>query len=180
MAEDGKKRKGRRAYLEDFQKTASGEYVYTGSHYAYVEQGMTFRRSMAVRWLLGGGTAALALLGGCIPVPGMTGGFFVLMPYIAAVLSAVSVLWAVARLAYWGSPLREYVYQKTVAALPGRCVLVAVFAALTLAGEAAYLPLKGTDGVATAFIVLFFVSQAGALGCALGLRRFERLQKWSK
>ena len=31
---DKKKRRGRRAYLEDFRRSASGEYIYQGAHYA--------------------------------------------------------------------------------------------------------------------------------------------------
>lgn len=179
MAEEKKKRRGRRAYLEGFQKTVGGDYAFTGPSYTYVEQGMTHRRAMAVRWALGAGAAALELLCGSFPAPGMSGCPYVLLPYAAALLSLVSVVWAVARMAYWGSPLREYVYRKTAAALPKRCMAAAAFAFVTLLGETVYLLRNGGDGVGILCRILFFALQIGVLGCALGLRQFEQRQKWS-
>lgn len=175
-----KNRRGRRAYLEQFQKTASGDYVYTGPSYTYVEEGMTFRRSMAVRCALAGGAAALAVLGGFLPAPGMGGCPYVLLPYVAALLSAVSIAWAAVRMAWWGSPLREYVYQKTAAALPLRCALSAAFALATLLGSAIYLVLNGDDGAGAWCTILFLSLQIGVSACSLGLRRFEHGQKWLK
>ena len=39
MAEKNKKRGGRRAHLNDFHVNLAGDYVYTGAHYTYVDQG---------------------------------------------------------------------------------------------------------------------------------------------
>ena len=39
MAEKNKKRGGRRAHLNDFHVNLAGDYVYTGTHYSYVDQG---------------------------------------------------------------------------------------------------------------------------------------------
>lgn len=180
MAGEKNRRRGRRAYLEDFHKTANGEYVYTGAYYTYQGETMTWRQSMAVRLGLSVGAVALAVLGGMIPAPGMGGCFYVLLPYVCALISSVSVVWAAARMAHWGDPLREYVYQKTVAVLPLRCLLTAVFSAVTLVGAAVYLLLRGDDGAGPACTILFFALQAGVLGCALGLRWLEHRQKWSK
>lgn len=180
MAEGKKKRRGRRAYLEDFQRTASGDYVYTGPSYTCSEERMSYRRSMAVRWALSGGGAVMAVLGGTIPAPGMSNCPYVLLPYVGALLSAVSVVWAVARMAYWGNPLREYVYEKTAAALPVRCALTAAFAIVILLGLTVYLLVNGDDGVKTWCTILFFALQIGVLGCSVGLRKFERAQNWSK
>ena len=35
MAEKNKKKKGRRAYLDDFQTTVSGEMIYCGAYYGF-------------------------------------------------------------------------------------------------------------------------------------------------
>ena len=52
MAEEQKKRRGRRAYLDDFQKTASGEYVYNGKMHYYQSEHMGRKKAIFVLWLL--------------------------------------------------------------------------------------------------------------------------------
>ena len=45
--ENGKaNKKGRRAYLNDIQPSLSGEYVYVGAHYRYVDGGKSYLRAM--------------------------------------------------------------------------------------------------------------------------------------
>ena len=51
MAEKNKKRGGRRAHLNDFHVNLAGDYVYTGTHYSYVDQGRS--RDRVQRELLG-------------------------------------------------------------------------------------------------------------------------------
>ena len=48
MAEKNKKRGGRRAHLNDFHVNLAGDYVYTGAHYTYVDQGRS-RDQMCIR-----------------------------------------------------------------------------------------------------------------------------------
>ena len=90
MAEE-KKRRGRRAYLEDFQKTATGEYVYTGKLHYYETQGLERRQALLRLWLLTGAIAAAVVVSGCVPAAGMSNTFYVLLPYAGALLSAASV-----------------------------------------------------------------------------------------
>ena len=134
MAEE-KKRRGRRAYLEDFQKTATGEYVYTGKLHYYETQGLERRQALLRLWLLTGAIAAAVVVSGCVPAAGMSNTFYVLLPYAGALLSAASVVWLMCRLAAGGDPLRHYVYTATVAQMRVRGRLVLIFSALTLVGE---------------------------------------------
>ena len=59
MADEKKKRRGRRAYLEDFHRNVAGEYIYTGQTHAWkAPRGKTLRklwlcadrRPLARRW----------------------------------------------------------------------------------------------------------------------------------
>ena len=61
MAEEQKKRRSRRAYLDDFQKTASGEYVYNGKLHYYQSEHMGRKKAIFVLWLLTVG--AMVVLG---------------------------------------------------------------------------------------------------------------------
>lgn len=50
MAEKNKKRGGRRAHLNDFHVNLAGDYVYTGAHYSYVDQGAAATGSSGSCW----------------------------------------------------------------------------------------------------------------------------------
>ena len=75
-------RRGRRAYLDDFRQTVTGEYIYIGATYAF--QGTAeCRKKGLLRWgLLAVGMAAVAVVGGCISAPGTTHCAYILLPYV--------------------------------------------------------------------------------------------------
>lgn len=179
MAEE-KRKKGRRAHLSSFAPTAAGEYYYTGAHYRWVSGGGSWRRAMAVRWLLAGGAILCQILAGIIPAPGMKNCFYVILPWAGALLAAVSLAWAAARMSYWGNPLRAYVYEKTAQILPARCCATMVFSALTALLTGLYLFLDGSEQVGPLCTCLFFFFQIGCFSLALTLRGWERRQEWQK
>ena len=59
-------KRGRRSYLDDFQRDVNGEYQYRGAHYRYAGtmEYQTLRRSL---WLCCGFGTALVLAAGCLP-----------------------------------------------------------------------------------------------------------------
>ncbi len=175
-----KRKKGRRAHLGGFAPTAAGEYVYTGSHYAYVEQGAGFKRFLTVQWALALGCLGCAVGSGCVSGPGMGNTFYVIVPWAGALIAAVSVVWAVARMAYWGTPLRDYVYEKTVLALPVRCKIAAALAAATGILSGVSLVLDGMGQADVFGVCAFFSLQVGMIFCALALLFLEKKQKWEK
>ncbi len=173
MAEE-KRKKGRRAHLSGFAPTAAGEYVYTGPHYAYVEQSGSYKRFLVIQWALALGCLGCAVGGGCVSGPGMDNTFYVILPWVGSLIAAVTVVWAAARMAYWGDPLRDYVYDKTVAALPTRCKITAFLAAATVALSVLSLLLDGA-GQKTAFeVCAFFLLQIGVILCAIALFLVEK------
>ena len=163
-----KKSRGRRAYLDDFRRSASGEYIYTGAYYSR-SGGYSRREHLARLWPAGAVLIAAAVARGCIPVAGMAGGtlhsLYVLIPYLCELICAVSVVWALVRLSANPEPLREYVHSATAAILPLRSAFAAAFAAAAFVG--AYgLPLIALHAVACA--------------AALLVRRFSKAQQWEK
>ena len=84
MAEE-KKRRGRRAHLNDFYRDVSGNYIYTGT--CYVCTAAPQERTALLRrlWLLAAVMVVSVVTGGCIPAPGMGGSFYLLLPYMAEV-----------------------------------------------------------------------------------------------
>ena len=139
MAEKNKKRGGRRAHLNDFHVNLAGDYVYTGAHYSYVDQGRS--RDRVQRELLGLSVAVVlaVVAGGCSDAPAMLNCWYVILPYICEAAAAVSVIWAVLRLRKAEEPIREYIYKKSVQALPHRAMLCMIFAGLGFVTMVLYL-----------------------------------------
>lgn len=179
MAEEKKNnRRGRKAYLNDFKSTVNGEYIYAGAHYLLAGGEAAGKALLRRLWLLTLPLAVGAVAGGCIRAPGAMDCFYVLGPYIAALISAISLVWALCRMGGGGARLREYVYRRSVEAIPSRAVITAVFAGLALAGEILYVLLNGTEGMALG-MVLFLLSMGATLAAALGQRLLIVRSQWT-
>ncbi|MBR6312315.1 MAG: hypothetical protein IKR51_05000 [Oscillospiraceae bacterium] len=174
---DKKKSRGRRAYLEDFRRSASGEYIYSGAHYSR-RGGLSRSGHLARLWPAGAVLIACAAARGFIPVAGMAGGtlasFYVIVPYICELLCAVSVVWALVRFSANPEPLREYVYRATAEILPVRAAFAAAFAAAALIGEIVFFATHGWEGLP------LIALPAAACAAALLVRRFSKAQQWEK
>ena len=132
----------RRAYLEYFHKNAAGEYVYSGAVYTY--DGENRKRALTGLWACLGVAAALTILGGCVPVPGLTHVWYILIPYVLSVIAVFMALWSLGEIAAGGDPLREYVYEKSVKRLKRRTVETSICSALAFVGELVYCVQTGS------------------------------------
>lgn len=179
MAEKNKKKKGRRAYLDDFQTTVSGEMIYCGAYYGF-QGGDRARRRFLLKLAAASAMAAVfSVLSGCVPAPGTLNCFYVLLPLLGSILSAVSVLWAAIRLIGGGETLREYVYTATVEELPLRTALCIGCAGLSILGELLFLLLNGAGGKVPG-LLLFLISQGMVLLASLFCRKTAAAAKWKR
>jgi len=170
--------KKRRSALDDIQKNAAGEYIYTGAFYRYATPELPRKTALMRLWLMGGLSAGAALTAGVLPAPGAMDAFYVVIPYVLGVIAEVSVLWALGRLSLGGDPVRAYVWETAVTHLPRRALLAAVLLGLAVLGECLFLLLHRDSGpMAAAFLALLLASGALLLGCRrlLGKLRWERL-----
>ncbi len=173
--------KRRRAYLENFHKEQDGKSVYQGEQYTYQGSGGSggLRRELFRLW--GWCAALLASLAaaGCITAPGMENCFYVLLPYAAGLMAGVSVCWALCRLTNGGDPLKAYVYEATVGALPLRSLLTALCAAACMVGEIVFAMRHGIGEKTAGFWgFLFFCALAVFLSAML--HRKIRSMRWEK
>ena len=169
MAEQNGKKKGRRAYLQYFTPTLNG-YEYTGPICRCQNPPRERKRLL---WQQGGCCAVLAaavVVAGCLPAPGTTNCFYVLLPYLWVLAAVILTCWAFAQLAGGGEPMRRYVYDKSLLKLPVRLGFTAAGAALTLTGETFYLLIGADDGKPWA-AALFIACQGGILAAAFTMRR---------
>lgn len=177
MAE--KKKKGRRAYLDAFQKDEKGNYVYRGELYVWQDEEKKLKQELIRLW----GLCILMLVSlaaaGCVEAPGAVNCAYVLIPYTVNFVSGISVCLGLYHLTAGGNPLRAYIYQKSVAQLPGRAVLTAVAAAAGMAGELVFVFRNGMEGK-TAGFVFFLLLEAAVLVAASGIRLRVCKMCWKK
>ena len=178
MAEEKKKRRKRRAYLDDFQQTASGEYVYNGKLHYYQSEHMGRKTAIFVLWLLTILMCAGILAGGFLPAAGMNDCPYVLIPYAAALLTTGSVVWLMCRLSAAGDPMRDYIWKATVKQFSLRSWLAVIFGVCTLAGECVYLFIHGAGGM-LAGTAAFLVVTALYLCAALAWKSTAKKLVWS-
>ncbi|MBQ6116354.1 MAG: hypothetical protein IJL08_03415 [Oscillospiraceae bacterium] len=178
MAEK-KKRKGRRAYLNDFYTDVTGNTVYTGQMIRYAGE-MPWRGAARRTGVLTGAVTACALIVFCLPAPSMTGmnKSYVVLPLILEAVGVLLTVWAAVRLLCNGPDLRSYVWEASAKKLPWWLEMTAVFAAVGVVGNVIYLAVKGFGG--KVFLsLLVIVLHLLTIAAALFEIRFLRTVKWS-
>lgn len=158
------KRKGKE-YLDDFHKDLNGNYQYTGAYDRYCGA-MPRKKAMALLWLLCGGAFAALAVAGFVPAPGAMNRFYVLLPYMVALVVQISAVWALVRLTAGGDPLRRYVREQTVDKMPLRCGVSAAAAVVAAAGECVDLFSHGVQNALAPALGFLLLALAG--GAASG------------
>ena len=176
--EKKKHHSGRREYLEDFQRTASGEFVYMGATYVFDGTPERRRRGLLLAWGPGAVMAVLSVIPGCLNPERMPAAVLTLLPYVLMLLSAACTLWALGRLCFSRDPLRAYVYAGTVEALPRRAVFTAIFAGIALLCMVIDSAIRGTLGTPAALLLCLLDLMVAA--CALLLRKLIRGMHWNE
>lgn len=171
-------RKNKHAYLDDFEKDLNGNYQYRGALYRYA--GTPSRgRALAVLWLCCGGGAALAVGAGVLPGATAHAPVWLLLPYMAALITALYAVVVLVRLTRGGDPMRAYIYEQTAQKLPTLTRAGALFAVLAAAGQGSAVFANGAQmlfGVHGIFILLEIFSAAAFAAAAA----FSRRMRWEK
>ena len=105
--------------------------------------------------------------------------FYVLLPYLGEFLGAASVIWALAKLGTDWSTVREYNYKKSVAVLPVRTAVTAVFSGLGIVCELIFFFVNDHAGQ-TFFALLYVLLKLTALLSVLVLRAEIMQAEWDK
>ncbi len=166
MSQNDRPHKNRRAYLNDFHQTLSGEYVYTGVTYRFdgskKERMKLYYRLVFLAVLL----LAAGLVTGLIAAPGSLNCFYVVVPYMVSFMASISLIWGLCRMWAGGAVLREYIYKATLDQFQPRGTLTAVSAGCAFAGEIIYV-LRNGMGDLQSGMILFLSCQAVVLVCAI-------------
>ena len=157
MADEKKKRRGRRAYLEDFHQNVAGEYIYTGQTHAWkAPRGKTLRKL----WLCAVAAIGAAVAAGCVPNTCMERRVWALIPYVLMLISSGVQGWLLYKLTDGGDPVRDYVWKASVPRLPAAGIVTGILAFTSIVTEIANI---------------FAPNFAGTLPFALGLTGLDVL-----
>lgn len=142
--------KKKNAYLDDFQKTASGEYVYNGKNLKFDGDEIHFKSIKGKMYVLTIVGIILSVLSGILPVPGAINEWYIILPYALEVILLGMGLYKEIRLFRNGLEVREYIYEKTFKQFKGIFYTALVGSALSLMGEIVY-------GILNSFTFLVYV-----------------------
>ena len=131
-------KKGGRSYLNDFQRNVAGDYIYAGDLYACGASREEIKQQKQFLGLLIFLLAAAVIAGGCINAPGLHNAFYLIIPLGCEIGATGSVTSAVLRFLSGEPPLREYIYKRSVEALPRRALFETAFAGIGLLCETVY------------------------------------------
>ena len=163
-------------YLNDYQKTASGEYIYTGRVYTLAGDGRRYRQRLAA---LAFGAAAAVIASGCVNAAGLSNTFYVILPYIGEVAAAFMLCYNTVRLLAAGKQIKAHVRDAVEKYLPPAALAMAVFPALSLIGSTVFLILNGTEGKPL-LCALYLAAKAALTALGLLARRQVKALRWEE
>ena len=174
--EEKKKKKGRRAYLNDFKVSLSGEYIYTGA--TYQPEG-DYKKTRLLLVLLSVVSTALNIFCGSVPAEPMLNTFYVIIPFVVAIACAIRVLWAATRLCINKLPLREYVLKQTFDVSRPVSIVMTVFSTITAVATLTFGFIKGFSAF-SALTYAFLISQLLNIFLGLFLSKITKNVIWVK
>ena len=186
--QQAKKKKGRRAYLDDIHRTADGKFIYTGPCFAYDEEANLRANVLLKLWLLVLPAIAACVVSGCFTTPFMRDTWYTIGPFGFEFVSVGSAVWAICRITANGNILREYVRKQMFGALPMRCWLAVGFAGIGMIGATVFIIVHGTS-VATQSgelvdqtfqSVAYLCLKAVVIVCCVFLARYAPSVEWKE
>ena len=171
-------KRGANSYLNDFHLNVSGEYVYEGELYALEDKPQHAAKKKKF-WVLTALLTAVSVAGGCLPAPGMSNCFYVILPYLGELTCSLLVAWVAVRLGTNCSAVREYVYERSVPVLPRRAAAAAVFAALGAVAEIVFLAVAAEERHLPWGAVYLLLKAVGVFAAG-EIRRLFLASNWGK
>lgn len=175
---ENKKRRRWRAYLDDFQKDATGQYVYTGKRYAFVGNAGERKKYFAKIVVFG----LIGLLATAAPE------FFppvaisqtpvTVVPWLLQAVAVLLTCWSIFRILTHASELRAYVYQATVPTLPAKSMIAAILSGVTLICQIVFL--LANQLAFNGFTAVRLVGSAIAVAAEILLFLAVRAGKWEE
>ena len=167
--DEGKKRKGKYAHLNDYRLADDGAYEYVGVYHEWADEADAAAYTRAATILLAAAIACL-VAAGCVPAPGTFGAFYVVVPYACSIVGTALACAACVRLVREGTRVRDHIYEKSVPMLPAKLGVGFVGAFSCAMGELAHVIVAGA-GERLVWGLIFVALMLGCGVCLLMLLR---------
>ena len=106
------KKRGKGSYLNDFEKSQDGGYVYAGK--TWHADAAARRRILVKLWALQVCMLLAAFLPGFVTTAGLLNTFYVIIPYVFWLISDFALAYTLGNVTFGGNPLRDYIYERSV------------------------------------------------------------------
>ena len=123
------KKRGKGSYLNDFEKSQDGGYVYAGK--TWHADAAARRRILVKLWALQVCMLLAAFLPGFVTTAGLLNTFYVIIPYVFWLISDFALAYTLGNVTFGGNPLRDYIYERSVKQYRIRTMFPLAGAALT-------------------------------------------------
>ena len=137
------KKRGKGSYLNDFEKSQDGGYVYVGK--TWHADAAARRRILVKLWALQVCMLLAAFLPGFVTTAGLLNTFYVIIPYVFWLISDFALAYTLGNVTFGGNPLRDYIYERSVKQYRIRTMFPLAGAALTAFALLIFL-LRGGSG----------------------------------
>ncbi len=168
------KKWGKNGYLQDFKGNRKDGYVYTGESWQAKEPER--KRCLTKLWALQALMLFAVILPGLLTTAGLQNTFYVILPYVFWLISDFYLAYVLGSLTFGGNPMRNYVYERTVARLVPCAAAPFAGAALTALSLCVFLLRGGAgQGVLLCFICSFLQGF-----CFFLIKRADIASIWTK
>ena len=173
---DRKKRGFYREYLNDFQRTADGGYVYRGECFRYDGDEARKKRFAAALAVLTALAAAFVAVPECLEPTEMSRSPITIIPWGLSLAAVFAVVWTAVRLLVRLNDLKAYIFEKTVRRLPLFCIIACALSCATTLSQIIYICVFGISGdpVPVIWRAAFSALCAAACFCMFRLIRAAR------
>ena len=158
-----------RRYLNDFKRSANGEYVYTGNVYLFGD----YKDSGIKLGALCGLCFASVIGSGFINAAGLNNTFYVIIPYILEVACLFALCWNTVRLLWAKGELREYIYKPVTRGIPSSAMALSIFAGIGLICSIIFILINGFEKKEIWCIIYFILKIADFIFGILIFRLFK-------
>ena len=145
--------KKRNAYLDDYKKVASGEYIYEGKWLRFLGTEEELKKKRNLLYILTIFGFIISLISGILPVPGALDKAYIILPYCLEIILLGMGVYKEIRLFKCGLKIKEHVYEKTYMEFKSIFIVALIGSSISLIGEIIYSILNGITFLVYVYIL---------------------------
>ena len=142
----GKKRTGRRAYLNDFKLDEQGKYVYRGKMMGYEAEKISYGAYLRMITISVIGMLLFTVGAECLPAVSLSRFGLTVIPWLGQMAAVFVTAYGAFKILTGRNPMRSYVYRSSVEKMDGRLAVSMMFSFFTAFEETIYILVKGCAG----------------------------------